>query len=121
MKNSWNQEINVGSVVYRGARLGNGSEYKMGVVISIDGEKPRVEWKFKAYGRWINANGQRHHVPHMYECQSSKGFPSLDSLVVVDFDVNELERQARFHKSINHDTDFRSLEDYYDALNNFPM
>ncbi len=121
MKNCWNQEIKVGSVVYRGARLRNGSEYKMGVVLSIDGQNPRVEWKYKAYSRWIKANGDTHLVPYMYACESSKGSPTLESLFVVGFDMTELDRQAAFHKSIDRDTEFRSVQDFYDALDNYQI
>lgn len=119
MKNSWGQEITVGTVVYRGARLGNGSEYKLGVVVSTKNGKATVQWKYRASTRWINVDGELVIVPHLWEHRDSKGTPSLESLIAVDIDMKELERQASFHKSIDRDVRFRSLQEYEEALDSY--
>lgn len=116
MKNSWGQEVNVGSLVYRGARLGNGTEYKVGVISSLNNDKVRVDWKFKASHRIIRAGSDRALVPFIEDMKGSTGSPSFDSLVVVDFDMQELARQASFHSSINYDTLFSSVEEFQQAL-----
>ena len=48
MYNWLGQEVKLGSVVGRGARIGNGSEFKIGVVTELfeDEQKVRVEWKY---------------------------------------------------------------------------
>jgi len=57
MQNGWGQEIKVGDVVYRGARQGNSSEYKLGVVQSVNpGKNPRVKWIFESSIKWIQVD-----------------------------------------------------------------
>lgn len=122
MKNSWGQEIEVGSVVYRGARQGNSSEYKVGVVESLKpGKPPRVKWQFESTVQWIRVDGEQVLVPAIWKMRSSAGSPSPDSLVVVDFDLDELDRRAEFHKSVNRDSQFFSMEEYQTALDTFQV
>lgn len=121
MKNSWGQEISVGSVIYRGARKGNSSEYKVGVVESLKpGKPPRVNWKFESSVKWIRIDGEQVSVPSMYKMRRpSSGSPSADSLVVVDLDIEELERRSEFFKSIDRDFSFRSTQEFEHALETF--
>lgn len=123
MFNSWGQELKVGSVVYRGARQGNSSEYKVGVVESLKpGKPPRVKWQFESSTKWIRVDGEQISVPSIYKMsRPSSGSPSIDSLVVVDFDMDELERRAEFFKSIGRDTEFSSLQEFNIALATFDV
>lgn len=58
VKNWLGQDIEVGSVVGRGARAGNTSDFKIGVVtkVSPDKEKVSVAWKYESAraGRWVD-------------------------------------------------------------------
>ncbi len=120
MINSWGQEIKVGSVVYRGARQGNSSEYKVGVVESLKpGKPPRVKWMYESSARWVRVDGKQVLVPSIWAMGNSSGSPSPDSLVVVDFDLDELKRRAEFFKSIDRDTEFFSMEEFSNALTTF--
>lgn len=123
MKNAWGQEIKVGSLVYRGARQGNSSEYKMGVVESLKpGKPPRVKWMFESTVRWIRVDGESVCIPYAWKMgRASSGSPSADSLVVVDFDLQELERRADFFKQLVRDTEFMSIEEFNNALDNHVM
>lgn len=49
MRNWLDQDIKVGSVVYRGARDGNTSEFKVGKVLKVDEVKGtvRVAWEYQ--------------------------------------------------------------------------
>lgn len=119
MKNSWGQELKVGSVIYRGARKGNSSEYKVGVVESIKNDKPRVKWLFQSYTRWVRIDGELVSIPYAHKFgKGSSGSPSVDGLVVVDFDLDELERKADFFKQFDRDTEFMSMKEFKDALDN---
>ncbi|QNN99199.1 hypothetical protein SEA_FAUST_102 [Streptomyces phage Faust] len=120
MFNSWGQRLEEGSVVYRGARQGNSSEYKVGVVESLKpGKNPRIKWRFEATVRWIRIDGEQVLVPCIWSMNSA-GSPSIDGLVVVDFDLDELERRAQFFKSIN-GVAFNSLQEFNVALATFQM
>jgi hypothetical protein len=117
MKNSWGQEIKVGDVVYRGARQGNSSEYKAGVVESLKtGKPPRIKWLFESYTMWVRIDGELVSVPYAYKMKKpSMGSPSLESLIVVDFDIEELERVADFFRNLNRDIEFMSLQEFEHA------
>lgn len=122
MKNSWGQELTVGAVVYRGARDGNSSEYKVGVVQSLKvGKPPRVKWMYEASVRWIRVDGEQVRVPSLWKMTNSSGSPSLESLIVVGLDIEELERQAQFYKSFDADMDFSSMQEFEHALETFTM
>lgn len=120
IRNSWGQKIEVGTFVYRGARLGNSSDYKAGVVESIKDGKPRVRWLYRSNGRWIKIDGERILVPYVYEVgRASLGVPPLESIVVADFDLERLERLAAIHKEFPKDIEFTDMEDYYNFLDNY--
>lgn len=53
MKNWLGQELEVGTVVYRGARDGNTSSFKIGVIRKMSLDKaPRVEWIAESWVKW---------------------------------------------------------------------
>lgn len=96
------QEIRVGSRVYRGAREGNSSSFKVGVVEKItESEKygfsstyrARVNWRF-APGLWFRGHGyQSEEVVYR---QNTYGSPDLNTLVLIDDDAwNHLVKVAR--------------------------
>lgn len=76
MKNWIGQEIEVGSVVWRGARSGNTSSFKVGRVIEYKpGDRPRVHWLYEQ-GGWPYESEPR--------SISTLGSPSVHSLALVD-------------------------------------
>lgn len=121
MRNSWGQEINVGDVVYRGARRGNSSEYKVGVVQSLNpGKNPRVKWVFQSSVKWIHVDGDYVTTPSIYKpISSGASSPSLESLIVVDFDLEQLAVRAKFFSEIDKDFNFRSWEEFYQAMESY--
>lgn len=71
------QVIEVGSIVYRGARDGNSSSYKVGIVRKLEPSKPpRVEWVAEP-GYWGDKIREL----------KTMGSPSADSLIVVQLDT----------------------------------
>jgi hypothetical protein len=95
VKNWLGQTLDVGSPVYRGARQGNSSEYKVGIIESISNGKARVAWKFELGILWETvdrgakyADGSirydRDFVAYVPRKLDSKGSPGLDSLVALE-------------------------------------
>lgn len=87
MLNWLGQDVKVGSVVFRGARQGNSSSHKIGVVESINTEtrKARVAWKYECGGQWIRPDQDKQYfieVPYKLS-DKSKGSPDVGPLVVV--------------------------------------
>lgn len=76
------QEIFVGDYVFRGARDGNTSSFKVGRVLSINAEKKtaRIEWLFEPSYDWK----QKEHYVH--RIVDTKGSPSIDTLCLISFD-----------------------------------
>lgn len=110
MLNTWGQEISIGSVVYRGARSGSSSEYKIGVVQSFSKDKPRVNWLFANSGRWLNIGGKKQYHPHPYALETgSYGTLSIESIVLVDVDLEEIARIADFFSKIGYKYEFNSI------------
>ena len=117
MRNCWGQKIEIGSVVYRGARQGNSSEFKLGTVESIKNRKPRVKWMFESGTRWIRIDGEMATIPYVYKMRrESFGNPSVEGLVVVDMNLEELERQSQFFSTLDRESEFRSWQEYEDVL-----
>lgn len=115
--NGWGQEIRVGDFVYRGARLGNGSEFKAGLVQEIKDGKPVVNWMYKSNGRWISIKGERVLVPYIYRDKSpGLGRPSVESLVVPEFSIHIVEHMAKVHENFPKDVDFGSMDEYHKFL-----
>ncbi|WNN94684.1 hypothetical protein SEA_PHREDRICK_104 [Streptomyces phage Phredrick] len=87
MLNWLGQDVKVGSVVFRGARQGNTSSHKIGVVESINEEtrKARVAWKYECGGQWIRPDqGKQYFLEVPYKLSDkSKGNPDIGPLVVV--------------------------------------
>jgi len=122
MINAWGQKIEVGSVVYRGARDGSSSTYKIGKVLSLkDGKPPRIDWLFEQSGRWIDVGDKRFYYPFPCRLKNSQGSPSADSLVLIDVDLDEIERQADFFGTIDYNTKFRDEEEFHHALDSHRM
>lgn len=85
------QEIKVGTPVYRGARDGNSSSFKVGVVKGVYMKEEsrgdiyftaKVEWAFEPGVRW-DINKYESYVRRI----ASTGNPSIDSLVALDVDT----------------------------------
>lgn len=120
--NAWGQELKVNTFVYRGARLGNSSEFKAGVIESIKDGKPRVLWMYRGSTRWININSNKVSVPFVYEIERSNGgSPSVESLIVPDFNIEYIQHLVKVHKNFPKDANFVSLEEYYHFLRNFQI
>lgn len=96
------QEIKLGSLVYRGAREGNTSSYKVGVVEKITRRTEpkfgseyflRVNWRF-APGLWFYSSGVK--SENVVYRQNTYGNPDLNTCVLVPDSVwDYLESVAR--------------------------
>jgi hypothetical protein len=112
MKTIWGHEISVGTVVYRGARSGNASEYKVGVVQSFSKGKPRVNWLFEQSGKWFWIGDKRVWYAYPSALKNSFGSPAPESIIPIDVDLEELERQSGFFNQLKYDTKFSSQEEF---------
>lgn len=79
------QEIFVGDYVFRGARDGNTSSFKVGKVLSLNHEKQtaRVNWLFEPMFVWNDARTERWEAPRKID---TKGSPSINSLCLISVD-----------------------------------
>ena len=86
MQNWLGQEINVGDYVYRGARDGNSSTFKIGLVVAERDDKVRVLWLFEDGWKVIrDANGVFvDSVPGAKPLNDSFGWLDPRSLFVID-------------------------------------
>jgi hypothetical protein len=95
MKNWLGQDIVEGDVVYRGAREGDSSSFRIGIVDLIRDEKrtARVIWHWvgSSTGVWNRNLFQGHYddpkrytVPGPHAYRGSKGTSSIDTLVKMD-------------------------------------
>lgn len=115
MKNWLGHEIAPGVVVYRGARQGNSSSFKVGVVETVNETKgtARVAWKYTDSAlhelvdrgqTWGNGSPKMDHVFVAYVPyrMDSKGSPGIDSLVVLpDYDLFRLEEIMKLREEWN--------------------
>lgn len=94
----------VGDYVWRGARDGNTSTFKIGQIESIKDGKPRVSWKYTQRGLWGGRElppiapevGGRNWGLDLVVRLDSKGSPDTDSLVPIERQyVWEAERRAQ--------------------------
>jgi len=94
MRNWLGQDITTGTLVYRGARRGDTSEYKIGRV--LDDSKMRVHWLLSTGRGVTNRVNDNWEVVRDLKVSNmdSKGNPSLDSLVVLPQDVNDRVEDA---------------------------
>lgn len=108
MRNWAGQEIKVGSVVWRGARDGNSSTFKIGVVEKLNSTtgRPTVKWMYTHGRYWLV---ERHipkrawdFLPRVIRL-SSKGSPDPDSLAVIDMDLAYLEEACDDWEKLNED------------------
>jgi hypothetical protein len=84
------QNIEVGSYVYRGARAGNTSSYKIGRVTKIKGDKVTVKWGAEApYSEtnyaWFNNQRVDLDIPALWSVGGS-GTSNKNTLVVMSED-----------------------------------
>lgn len=89
MENWLGQDINDGDFVYRGARDGNTSSYKVGVIKSINVDKgtARVNWQFAPGHMWQRNRFNDEVLVAFVERIDSNGSPTIETLVKVDQDV----------------------------------
>lgn len=133
MKNWLGQDIKVGSPVYRGARQGNTSEYKVGIVESIKGNKIRVNWKYTHSSLWelvdrgaVWADGSprkdRDFVAYVPRLIDSKGGPGIDSLILLpEADLLRLDAVYALVTEWNDrlDKNVMSKGEFIDRMNDF--
>jgi hypothetical protein len=95
MRNWLGQDILPGAVVYRGARRGNSSEYKLGVVEYLgDNGSARVHYKYESgYAYKSSPKQYIHGIPKEI---NSKGNPAVDSLILMDDNVLARMDQTMF-------------------------
>jgi len=92
MKSWLGQTIKPGDVVYRGARDGTTSTFKIGVVEYVKEQTARVVWKYRHAWERITPDGQSTYFVNYGESMDSMGSPSLDSLVVVDQSMLDFQK-----------------------------
>ena len=112
MKNWIGQDIEVGSIVGRGAREGNTSSFKVGRVVKLmpDKLKVTVEWQYEPTTIYDKNNKGSYWDRVALGCLPysgyvGKGSPSIDSLFLLSED--DLARAARLsdlHKEIKEAT-----------------
>src|SRR6478735_6675436 len=93
MLSNWlGQTLEVGDWVYRGARDGNSSSFKIGVITKIDEgrNKVRVNWLYEPLTLWDVDKNMVDAVRKM----NSAGSPDVDSLVRITPDINFLDEQC---------------------------
>ena len=75
------QDIFVGAYVFRGARDGNTSSFKVGKVLSINAEKKiaRIQWLFEPGYDWKQKEQYVNKI-------DTKGSPSIDTLCLISVD-----------------------------------
>lgn len=115
MINWLGQEIAPGKAVYRGARNGNSSSFKIGRVESVKGEKVRVHWLCEQGTRWHpDRNGRMQRIEAVAHQQDSHGTPSADSLVVIEDSVLEstVKRAKAYSFAVADRVPFEDLEHY---------
>lgn len=102
MRNWLGQEILPGSVVYRGAREGNSSSFKVGVVRTVNEDKrtARVDWKFRPGGYWYrtDAAGNNERLTSGVTQVEGAGSPDINSLVLIDVNLEILEAKYNLAK-----------------------
>lgn len=93
MKSWLGQQIKPGDIVYRGARDGTTSTFKIGIVEYVKESTARVAWKYRQSWEWITPiDGSTRYFVNYGEEMSSMGSPSLDSLVVVDQSMLDFQK-----------------------------
>lgn len=98
VENWLGQKIRVGDWVYRGAREGNGSSFKIGKVDRITDGRVRVRWHFiPGFFGDIKKYFPRERWDGLVEVQkvNTVGSPAVESLVILDnVDTDRLENDA---------------------------
>lgn len=93
MKNWLGQELGPGDLVYRGARDGNTSSFKVGVIVSVSAGKARVLWKYEPGTVYVHlADGSYEQYWGVRRLDNS-GSPNIDSLVRLDPDLHRVLQQ----------------------------
>lgn len=93
MKNWLGQELSVGDLVYRGARDGNTSSFKVGIIVAISAGKARVLWKYEpGVYNVLLADGKYEQYWGVRRLETS-GSPNIDSLVRLDPDLHRVLQQ----------------------------
>ncbi len=130
MKNWMGQVIQVGDVVYRGARQGNSSNYKVCIVRKTlpDKKKATIEWFFEPGNIWIkDSNTYLYNVPRRPgfwspEGATSSGTSDVNGLVVIDRGIfDELELRYEAAKRARSQEEYEKSCEFYINLGYIPM
>lgn len=81
LKNWAGQEITVGDIVWRGARDGNTSSFKIGQVVALNAEKntAKVRWFAEPGVKWVDGK-----LIDIIVTKNSTGSPSINTLALID-------------------------------------
>ncbi len=129
MKNWMGQVIQVGDTVYRGARDGNTSSYKVGVVRKTDPktEKVSVEWFFELGGLYNRPHGETiRNVPrrpgYWANGKTSTGTCGINTLVHIDPNIfDELGLRYEAAQRAQTQEEYEKLSKFYTDLGYVPM
>jgi hypothetical protein len=102
MRNWLGQEINVGGYVYRGARQGDSSEYKIGIVTKVTESTRKVTVKWFARPSSISLYGDQGKVIKVgvVGYVDSSGTSDIDTMISVPPEVAEFARvSAEIHRA----------------------
>ncbi len=80
------QRLDIGTAVYRGAREGNSSSFKVGVIRKINYERQtaRVEWLAAPARRWKAKPDGGYWENYTKKLDNTFGSPGLESLIAID-------------------------------------
>lgn len=116
VRNWAGMEIDAGSIVWRGARDGNSSTFKIGRVRKVDPLKntATVEWLFTEGYSWQYDkldDVEKTYIPNIIRLYPSTGTCTVNSLVPLDVNTDHLENlvdcRTEAVKRREHDVDRR--------------
>lgn len=98
MRNWLGQELAAGKLVYRGARDGDSSSFRVGQIMQVNNEtrKVRVKWLHDQGVDWKN-RGQKHHIetPIAVKPRTKESTVDGETLVLIDPGVQDTVRLTK--------------------------